>query len=190
MEKICPSCGKSLSLENFYKDRSKPDGYTSTCKSCRRKAQKFYRETHKSSVKIYEDERREQIERKKYSREYQREYRHYNKIQSNKHDKRTQARKLINALIRSNKLKKPIICEINPNDKINIQYHHGFYDYPYVVIALSHKIHEIIHKKKVYVNSDHEKIRKIVNLILTKRKALFIKLGIIEYLNQFNQGII
>jgi hypothetical protein len=185
MEKICPSCGKSLSLENFYKDRSKPDGYTSTCKSCRRKAQKFYRKTHKSSVKIYEDNRREQDERKKYSREYQRGYRHYNKIQSNKHDEKTQARKLINGLVRSNKLRKPLKCELTPSTE-NIQYHHTDYNYPYIVVALAHNVHEIVHKKTKYTKSEHDKVRLIVEKIGNLRKEYFNKHGLNNYLITFN----
>lgn len=189
MQKICPKCGKSKDYTQFYRDRTKPDGLTSTCKQCRRDAQKSYRKNNVGSVKTYEDKRRLKPERKEYSKEYQRKYRHYNKIRVDKYDVRTIARKIINDLINAKKLRKALICEIS-KDEIRIQYHHTSYEYPHVVVALSHTIHEIIHKKKVYINDDHIKIRKIVELIGKRREEAFNKYGKEKYLEMFNKGII
>ena len=149
-KKLCPKCGKNLELSNFYRDSSKPDGLTATCKSCRRKAQKDYRKNNIDSVKNYENERRKTKERKEYSKEYQRDYRHINKIRPNKYDIKTIARKIINDLINANKLHKAMVCEISES-KIDIQYHHTNYEKPYIVVALSHEVHEIIHKTDIYI---------------------------------------
>lgn len=32
--KKCPKCGQELSLDNFYKNKSQPDGYQVYCKKC------------------------------------------------------------------------------------------------------------------------------------------------------------
>lgn len=189
MRKICPKCGKPLDLSMFYKDRSKPDGLTATCKTCRRKAQKNYRYNNVGSVKKYEDKRRQTEERKNYSKQYQREYRHINKIRVDKYDIRTIARKIINDLVNSNKLKKPIICEVSKK-KINVQYHHTNYEKPYIVIALSHKIHEIVHKIDIYTKEQHQIIRKIVTLIGLRREKTLAKYGLNKYLIMFNEGVV
>jgi len=78
--KICPKCGKLLDASMFYKDKSKPDGLTSTCKLCRRKRQKEYREENVIKVNEYEKKRRKLESRKKYSNEYQKKYRKVNHI--------------------------------------------------------------------------------------------------------------
>ena len=189
MEKICPKCGKSRDYSQFYRAKTKPDGLTSTCKQCRRNAQKDYRKNNVGSVKSYEDERRLKPERKEYSKEYQRKYRHYNRIRVDKYDIRTIARKIINDLINIKKLNKPIVCEISKSE-IRVQYHHSNYEYPHVVIALSHAIHEVIHKDKVYVDDNHIKIRKIVELIGKRREKAFDKYGKEKYLKMFNKEII
>ena len=189
MKKWCPKCENNLDTSLFYRDISKPDGLTSTCKQCRRNAQKKYRIENEASVKHYEDERRQTNERKEYSAEYQKAYRHYNKIRADKFDKRTIARKLINDLIASKKLRRPIKCEINQTID-NVQYHHTDYDYPYIVVALSHDIHEIIHKTQVYTTQLHENIRSIVELTGKRRQLYYSKHGLTEYLRAFNAKII
>lgn len=65
-KKICNGCGKTLSLNDFYKNKHSSDGYTSRCKKCmkkyyqnpvnkeRRKAyQKKYYEDNKEKIKQY-----------------------------------------------------------------------------------------------------------------------------------------
>lgn len=44
--KICGKCGKELSIDNFYKDKSTKDGLHNYCKDCI----KSYRTSKKSNV--------------------------------------------------------------------------------------------------------------------------------------------
>lgn len=63
--KNCGKCGKNLSRESFYKDKSKPDGLQSNCIPCRRKVKG-----------IPEREKRRQIEseRREYSKSIQKSF--------------------------------------------------------------------------------------------------------------------
>lgn len=53
--KNCNSCKQTLSLESFAKNRSKEDGFSSTCRSCasiqRKKWYNSHKDTHKVSSK-------------------------------------------------------------------------------------------------------------------------------------------
>lgn len=78
MQKICSSCNISLELNtnNFYKDKSKKDGYRSSCKQCKKEHDKEYYKTNRDS-KIeyqlqYEKDNREKISiyKKQYTKKY------------------------------------------------------------------------------------------------------------------------
>jgi hypothetical protein len=78
--KVCKKCGEEKPFSEFYKDKSKPDGYYSSCKSCKngyfksvdpekkKKKKRKYYEKHKDRLleygkEYYQEHRDESIER-------------------------------------------------------------------------------------------------------------------------------
>ena len=49
--KICSKCGEKYPIENFGKDKSKKDGLRPSCKICKQKTDKVYREKNLEKVK-------------------------------------------------------------------------------------------------------------------------------------------
>jgi hypothetical protein len=58
--KLCGGCGRSLSLSNFHKHRSMPDGLQSRCKSCKKQYYEAYYSNPETKARLSEG-------RKKYS---------------------------------------------------------------------------------------------------------------------------
>jgi hypothetical protein len=189
MNKICPSCGRNLDSSMFYKDRTRIDGLSSMCKQCKKKKQKAYRTNNHDKVNVYDRERLEDDNRKKYNKYYQRDYRKYNKIKADRLGVKSNARRKINNLIKINKINKAVVCEVSKSTE-NVQYHHEDYYFPLIVVALSHNMHEIVHKKKKYNEEIHNKIRSIVNNIFQKRKNRFLEVGEDQYIYEFKEGLI
>ena len=50
LTKVCPKCGRELSLSEFCKDKTSKDRLSYWCKSCKREYDKIRYETHKSDV--------------------------------------------------------------------------------------------------------------------------------------------
>jgi len=67
-KKYCKSCGKTLSIDNFYKYPSSIDGYAYECKKCRSIIEKEWRDSHKEYIKErsrkYGLEHKEEIKRR------------------------------------------------------------------------------------------------------------------------------
>lgn len=49
--KYCNKCGKNKTLEEFYKCKSKKDGYQSNCKECKRLSNKDYKIKNRDKIK-------------------------------------------------------------------------------------------------------------------------------------------
>lgn len=70
MEKQCNTCGKTLPIDQFYKDKSAKDGYKNTCRECQCNFAKSYRQRNLERIKAYQVEyrkknrKRQEIERK------------------------------------------------------------------------------------------------------------------------------
>ena len=116
--KKCGRCNKIEDLSSFSKDRNKKDGYSNTCKSCKkeyreinkdilREKKKLYREDNKEKIKEYFEINKEKI------KEYQKEYREINKeVLSEKYKYRYNSNIYHNRLIRK-------IYQENNKDKRN-----------------------------------------------------------------------
>ena len=50
--KLCPHCGKEYPVTEFYRNKSKPDGYSSYCKTCTKDAIKMYRDGKSDKTKV------------------------------------------------------------------------------------------------------------------------------------------
>lgn len=57
-ERICSVCHVKKSITDFYKDKSKKIGISSTCKECSKKYSKIYAIEHKDSILVYQKEYR------------------------------------------------------------------------------------------------------------------------------------
>ena len=64
--KICTKCGEEKSLEEFYKDRRRKDGFYPQCKICLKKYQRKYKEQNRDKYL-------------EHSKKYQRKYREQNR---------------------------------------------------------------------------------------------------------------
>ena len=53
LTKVCPKCGRELSLSEFTKDKTRVDGLNLRCKSCTREYSKVWKETHHSDAIAY-----------------------------------------------------------------------------------------------------------------------------------------
>ena len=106
IEKICNKCKINKSIIEFYKDKSKKDGYCTLCKTCqleyrkkhikeitissRKRANKYY-QTHKEKVRKYHQTNREKIlERMKLYR------------QTHKEERKIYAKKYYNNTLKTN----------------------------------------------------------------------------------------
>ena len=74
--KKCTKCGEIKSYSEFYKDKSRKDGYATSCKSCRRKYYEKHKEERDSYFKKYNKKYHEEHkeERKEIWKEYTKEY--------------------------------------------------------------------------------------------------------------------
>lgn len=59
IQKVCNHCGKSLPIDEFYKDKGAADGYKNTCKECQKAFAKDYRSRNLDKVNKYQAEYRE-----------------------------------------------------------------------------------------------------------------------------------
>ena len=74
--KKCTKCGEIKPHSEFHKDKSRKDGYATSCKSCRKKYHENNKEKRKAyfkehNKKYYEKHREEKI---KYFKEYNKKY--------------------------------------------------------------------------------------------------------------------
>lgn len=56
--KICTKCNVEKELDEFYKDKSKKDGLSSSCKECKSTQNKSYTDSHKKEKSEYDAKRR------------------------------------------------------------------------------------------------------------------------------------
>ena len=75
--KVCTKCCKRKKLSEFNKDKTKKDGYYSSCKKCNKKRDKEYRQNHKHEIDAYQKEYRQS--NKEYFRQNNKEYYQLNK---------------------------------------------------------------------------------------------------------------
>jgi len=75
--KICSRCKIEKLISEFNKDKSKKDGYYSSCKECNKKRDKEYRQNHKHEIDVYQKEYRQK--NKEYFRQKAKEYYQLNK---------------------------------------------------------------------------------------------------------------
>lgn len=73
MSKFCKKCKQTQPLESFYKDKSKKDGLSTTCKSCRKKQMAEYRANPEIAERARVRARKWHQENKEYARKSRRE---------------------------------------------------------------------------------------------------------------------
>ena len=71
--KKCTKCGEIKPHSEFHKDKSRKDGYATSCKSCRKKYHENNKEKRKVYFKEYHEKHKE--ERNKYFKEYNEKHR-------------------------------------------------------------------------------------------------------------------
>lgn len=63
--KTCSKCGRELPISEFYKDKSRKDGYRSECKECSKLSKKKYNSEHREEIneknRLYKSKNKEKI---------------------------------------------------------------------------------------------------------------------------------
>lgn len=75
--KVCTKCKIRKPVSDFNKDKSKKDGYYSSCKECSKKSDKEYKQNNKHKIDAYQKEYRQK--NKEYFRQKSKEYYQLNK---------------------------------------------------------------------------------------------------------------
>jgi hypothetical protein len=90
MEKMCPKCSVSKSLEDFAKDTRKKTGIRSHCKSCCLIATKIYNSLHKEQIQKRKAEYRSRPEVKEMEKKKYKEYYHRPEVKARYEEYRNQ----------------------------------------------------------------------------------------------------
>lgn len=121
-EKRCSTCGDTKTVEQFSKNRTKPDGLRSSCRSCDNKRCRDYRSGLSAEIKLSRNQSRD--------REHSR------------------ANNFVNNKIRSGQWQKPTVCVIC-GSTASVQWHHDDYAYLDEVIELCGRLcHPMADKAK------------------------------------------
>lgn len=137
MIKKCFKCSKEKPLNEFYKHSQMADGYLGKCKECTKKDthQRSINPISREKIRLYEQKRFNNLERKKKIAEYQRNTRKNN-------NEKYKARTKVKVSIRNGSLTK-LSCEICGNSKSEA--HHEDYSKPLDVRWLCFSHHRMIH---------------------------------------------
>jgi hypothetical protein len=122
MQKKCSRCQKTLSVDSFYKNKSKPDGFCTECKLCNKDISNIYRKKNLSARKKYLQEwylknkehqilktAQYRIEHKEYYQKYNKNYRlsHFDVLKKQNQDWRKKNSAQHNFLNKKSRLKTP-----------------------------------------------------------------------------------
>lgn len=149
----CSTCKQRLEAENFYNNRSRPNGLHTECKPCALSRSFQYRNSERGKLitKIYEQSEHGKIVHKRAKKKYlQTEKGKMSMIRDTqkakeKYPEKFVARKAVYGAIRSGKLKKRNSCEICHNGPT--QGHHEDYAKPLDIIWLCSRCHTTLHKQ-------------------------------------------
>ena len=86
MSKTCTKCGETKSLDDFHRDKRRPDGRRSDCKECGREYKRRYLEGNRDELREYH--RRYREENRDKVRECQRRYYEENRDKRLEYDRR------------------------------------------------------------------------------------------------------
>jgi hypothetical protein len=139
-KKTCFKCGKTKSLDDFYKHPRMADGHLGKCKECTRKDVAANYQAHRKQYAEYEQWRFKQTNRKLAVKQYRQKRRQH-------HPEKCVANSAVSYAVHSGRLHRQP-CEVCGNPKS--QGHHDDYGKPLNVRWLCRKHHLQVHGKIAY----------------------------------------
>lgn len=152
--KRCPTCGEVKQVDLFFsKNRARPDGWSSHCKTCTNQRLSVYAKKHPEKAR--ERSARHKTKSPEAQRLRQRLYRqrHPDLVAQRSpnermlHPDRVSARKKVHHAVKTGRLIKPSSCERCGLIK-SLNAHHPDYSRPLDVIWLCSSCHKIVHPKE------------------------------------------
>ena len=109
--KRCYKCGETKSVEeNFYKNRTRHDGYCSACKQCSSEIDRVYRKEYRKRPHVKKKRSRDAL------------------IHQRQHPEKKKAHDAVHTALKNGKLIRLRICQaIGCSEKENIEAHHDNY---------------------------------------------------------------
>jgi hypothetical protein len=151
--KTCSKCQETKGLESFSKNRSRPDGFRSSCKACDAISRKIYREKNLSKVRAAslnwyrENKERSNKNHIKWREENVEKSRSRNRAYRERNQDKVKCRNKTRAALKSGRLIKPPYCSINNSTcSKNLEVHHNDYRDPMNVFWLCKKHHVAWHR--------------------------------------------
>lgn len=81
MNKICRKCNKILSIEEFYKDKNRPDGYDDICKTCKNEYQRKLKSRPDQKLKQSEHDKQHYKNNKEYHKTKSKQWREQHQVE-------------------------------------------------------------------------------------------------------------
>lgn len=158
MEKRCYRCEETKDTKFFHKNKSKRDGFSTWCKTCRREYGQRSEVKEACAIRMQKYQRKYQ----QHLREYQRKYQLRPEVKvahakagrkyKEKFPEKIAAGNTINNAIKANHVTKPTTCSVNNKDcRGQIEGHHPDYSTPLDVIWLCQYHHRELHHKAARV---------------------------------------
>lgn len=154
LEKFCTKCETYKPLTEFYKNKSRKDGYNGWCKACLKKPISQHKKSAKYKIQQSEYSKRADVrDRQNYMRRKRRidnpeKYRKRDKIERQNCDaNKIMARQAVGNAIRYHNFPKPTECQCEICNNQATEYHHPNYDKSdwLNVIPVCKKCHADIH---------------------------------------------
>ena len=141
--KICKTCGKEKSLNDFYKHSEMADGYLNVCKKCK---QEYQASRPKEKLKEIEQRRNQKPERRQHLKENHKKWRRENpekaRAQRIRSYEKYKARTALGNAIYHGKIQKEPCKECGNTE---VEGHHSDYSKPLNVIWLCSQCHRKYH---------------------------------------------
>lgn len=148
--KRCCTCKQYKPISEFYRDRSKSDGYQALCKDCCRAYSRT--EARKASQKKYDQSAKGRRARQKYTKSPKGREAQCNRAarQGKDHPKQIKAKNFLNRAVQSGQIHRPQECVIcGKRAKLHGHHHKGYAEENYLnVLWLCPKCHTQVHREK------------------------------------------
>lgn len=139
--KVCFKCGKTKSLEEFYRHPAMADGHLGKCKDCTKLDVSRHRLSHLEQIRAY-DRRRGSRQGPEYRKQYRRD-----------HPEKYTAHTLIGNSLRDSRITKPDACAVCGAIGVRIFGHHADYSKPLDVVWCCQACHKALHARIVKAKS-------------------------------------
>ena len=149
--KTCSRCFQQLPIENFNRDKNRPDGRRSACQACTAEADRLYRKTHYDPHRKAEQAQRYRERHPESLTKQRQEYRA-------KNPEKDRANNIVNKAVRRGVLERPTNCSWC-NFPGRIEGAHIDYEHPYDVTWLCPRCHRKLDAALAPLRESVERLR-------------------------------